>query len=84
MELELQNVKNQLRDESCSKHTYEKNIRSLKDQLETTQRRLESTEKCILEKEEESSAFKLDLDTLNEENKRLKGDLNIIHLKVSL
>ncbi|XP_035709051.1 kinesin-like protein KIN-14I isoform X2 [Folsomia candida] len=78
LELELRNARNQ---ESC-KTTYERNIRSLEDRLESTQRRLESAEKCILAKEEESSALKLDLDTLNEENKRLKGDLNVIHLKV--
>lgn len=82
--MELRNVKNQAREESHSKLGYERSIRSLEDKLETTQRRLESTEKSISAKEEESSALKLDLDTLNEENKRLKGDLNVIHLKASL
>jgi uncharacterized phage infection (PIP) family protein YhgE len=82
LETESRNMKNQLGEESTAKNEYDRVIRTLEDQLETTQRRLEEAEKCLLSKEEESSALKLDLDTLNDENRRLNEDLNILHLKV--
>ena len=82
METELRNIKNQYADESTARLEAERTVCSLEDQLATAQRQLEATEKCFLEREEESSALKLDLDTRNEENKRLKDDLNLLHIKV--
>jgi chromosome segregation ATPase len=58
-------------------------VRLLEEQLETAQGRLQATEQGFLNKEEEYAALKLDLDTLNAENRRLRDDLNVLHMKVS-
>ncbi|CAG7663390.1 unnamed protein product [Allacma fusca] len=84
METELGNVKNQYADECAKRSEVEKSVAALKEQLEIAKQRVETTEKCFLMREEESSALKLDLDTLNEENKRLKDDLNLLHIKVEI
>lgn len=83
LETELRNLKNQYADECASRQESDRIIRQLEEQLEITQRKLEETERTFLTKEEECSAIKLDVDTLNEENRRLKDDLNMLHLKVS-
>jgi len=84
LETESRNLRNQRGEDDIAKAEYDRVIRSLEDKLETTQRRLEEAEKCLLSREEESNALKLDLDTLNDENKRLKEDLNVLHIKVCL
>lgn len=83
LETELRNLKNQYADECASRTEGDRIIRQLEEQLEITQRKLEETERTLLTKEEECSAIKLDVDTLNEENRRLKDDLNMLHLKVT-
>ena len=82
LEAELANLKSQLGNERETRVSAEKSVLSLENQLETSQRRMEMMEQCFLAREEECTALKLDVDTLNEENKRLKDDLNVLHVKV--
>ncbi|KAF2353507.1 Spindle pole body-associated protein Vik1/Cik1 microtubule binding domain [Trinorchestia longiramus] len=70
LELELRNSLNS----SCEKH--EKSIRELEALLENSQQKEQSTERFMEEKEEEFNMLKLDIDTLTEENTRLKQSLN--------
>ena len=65
LELELKNLENK-----------DKSIRDLEEMLERAEQKREVTERFLEEKEEELNMLKLDVDTLTEENTRLKESLN--------
>lgn len=69
------------RQETEATDKFDRHIRNLENQLEDAHKKLEVTERFLLTKEEECHMVKLDFDTLNEENKRLKEQLNDIMLK---
>lgn len=75
IETEMKNLQN----ESTRQH--DRAIREMENRLEMTSQRLEAAERYLTAKEEEYSMLKLDFDTLNEENKRLKENLNDLILK---
>ncbi|XP_071530444.1 uncharacterized protein [Panulirus ornatus] len=75
LETEMKNLQN----ESTRQH--DRAIREMENRLEMTSQRLEAAERYLTAKEEEYSMLKLDFDTLNEENKRLKENLNDLILK---
>lgn len=60
---------------------HDRAIREMENRLELTSQKLEAAERYLTSKEEECNMFKLDLDTLNEENKRLKETLNDLIIK---
>lgn len=68
-------------EDSASAREHERTVRSLEHQLEMASQKLEAAGRYATAKEEESSVLKLDLDTLNEENRRLKENLNDLILK---
>ncbi|XP_050695203.1 uncharacterized protein LOC126985012 isoform X1 [Eriocheir sinensis] len=72
---------NHVNEDSASAREHERTVRSLEHQLELASQKLEAAGRYATAKEEESSVLKLDLDTLNEENRRLKGNLNDLILK---
>ncbi|XP_069951026.1 uncharacterized protein [Cherax quadricarinatus] len=75
LETEVKNLQN----ESSKQH--DKAIREMENRLELTTQKLEAAERYLTNKEEEYNMLKLDIDTLNEENKRLKANLNEMILK---
>ncbi|XP_069181334.1 uncharacterized protein [Procambarus clarkii] len=75
LETEVKNLQN----ESSKQH--DKAIREMENRLELTSQKLEAAERYLTSKEEEYNMLKLDVDTLNEENKRLKESLNELILK---
>ena len=48
----------------------------LEDQLQRNLQKSESQERQLSHKDEEMNMLRLDVETLNEENRRLKGKLN--------
>lgn len=70
LETEVKNAQNE------STKSHDRAIREMEDRLELTSQKLEAAERYMTGKEEECNMLKLDLDTLNEENKRLKETLN--------
>lgn len=72
---------NHVNEDSASAREHERTVRSLEHQLELASQKLEAAGRYATAKEEESSVLKLDLDTLNEENRRLKENLNDLILK---
>ena len=70
LELDLRNQQN------VTIEKYERELRESEKRLEKSEKKVEASEKFLLSKEEECSMLKLDIDTLNEENKRLKEKLN--------
>ena len=78
--LEEQIMNNENQDTAVA-HEHERTVRSLEHQLEKVSQKLEGAGRYATAKEEESNVLKLDLDTLNEENRRLKENLNDLILK---
>lgn len=72
---------NHVNEDSASAREHERTVRTLEHQLELASQKLEAAGRYATAKEEESSVLKLDLDTLNEENRRLKENLNDLILK---
>lgn len=56
----------------------------MENRMEMVAQKLEAAERYMAGKEEECNMLKLDLDTLNEENKRLKENLNDMMLKLQV
>ncbi|XP_045127324.1 kinesin-like protein KIN-14I isoform X1 [Portunus trituberculatus] len=68
-------------EDNAASRELERTVRSLEHQLEVASQKLEAAGRYATAKEEESNVLKLDLDTLNEENRRLKENLNDLILK---
>ncbi|XP_047498113.1 kinesin-like protein KIN-14I isoform X3 [Penaeus chinensis] len=76
LETDLRNHQNE------STKTHDRDIRAMENRMEMVAQKLEAAERYMAGKEEECNMLKLDLDTLNEENKRLKENLNDMMLKL--
>ena len=72
LEVECLNLQN------ASSDRYNRSVRELEGMLERGQQKAEATDKFMEEKEEELNMLKLDVDTLTEENARLKQSLTDI------
>ena len=70
LELDLRNQQN------LSIEKYDKDMRDIERRLEKSQQEIETSNRFLMSKEEECNMLKLDLETLNEENRRLKEKLN--------
>ncbi|KAG7155673.1 kinesin-like protein KIN-14E isoform X2 [Homarus americanus] len=75
LETEVRNLQNE------NSKRFDKAIREMENRLEITSQKLEAAERYLTSKEEEGNMLKLDIDTLNDENKRLKENLNELILK---
>jgi len=73
---EIKVLRTELEIEARCRRDAERAVRGLEEQLEESERRLQDTETCFLTRDEEHAALKLDLDTLKEENRRLREELN--------
>lgn len=78
LETELRNHQNE------STKTHDRDIREMENRMEMVAQKLEAAERYMAGKEEECNMLKLDLDTLNEENKRLKENLSDMMLKLQV
>ncbi|CAL4124624.1 unnamed protein product, partial [Meganyctiphanes norvegica] len=70
LETELRNLQN------ASSEQHDREIRDLENRLEGLHCKLEASEKYAITRDEEFNMLKLDIETLNEENKRLKDKFN--------
>ncbi|KAK3889374.1 hypothetical protein Pcinc_006626 [Petrolisthes cinctipes] len=75
LEIEVKNLQNEGSRQQAQA------VRQLEERLERSTQLVEAGKKCLAAKEEEYNMLKLDLETLNQENKRLKETLNDLILR---
>ncbi|KAK4327180.1 hypothetical protein Pmani_002327 [Petrolisthes manimaculis] len=75
LEIEVKNLQNEGSRQQAQA------VRQLEERLERSTQLVEAGKKCLAAKEEECNMLKLDLETLNQENKRLKETLNDLILR---
>lgn len=84
MDIELRNMRNEYEVQFSTRAQLEKVMRVVEEELKDSNARAEEMRSRLRTRDQECAALKMDVDTLNEDNRRLKEDLHVLNLKVRL